>query len=1209
MALQEQIRKLQEASSGFSPDLVNGLLDTMPVAIFWKDKDLKYLGCNNLFARDAGYSDPNEIIGKNDYQLAWREWADLYRQNDLEVIETGIPKITIEEPLKIRSGAILTVLTSKTPLRNAGKEIIGVLGTYMDISELKKTQKELQESEEKLREVMENSIDAPYKRNLISNNYDYLSPAFTHITGYTPEEMKSMPVNFVLDLIHPDDLAEVERVMDLAMSGSSVHNNSMEYRFRHKDGGYQWLLDKFNVIYQEGVPIAIIGNVSDISRFKKAERLLRENTEQLNQILEATSGGVWDWNIPSGDATFSNGYSGMLGFQPDEFATAYKTWKNLVHPDDVERVHQEHMDHFHRNKEFSIEYRMMEKSGNWHWILSKGLLIERDSQGNPLRMVGTHTDIQERKLAEQKILESEIRFRTLSESELIGVYIVKNNQMAYVNPALASIFGYEPAELTGVSPLVVIHPDDRALVTENLRRRVDGEVDKIQYEFLGLCKNGEIKNIEVRGVRVIINNETAIIGNIIDLTQRRQAEDEIKRYQNHLETLVDQRTKEIAMLSQLVFVSLEAASVGAWWIDFTEVDTYHALDTTAIMIGVPVSGLPDKSYRISEWVKILRETQMRVPEYSGEVNDALEQFEGTISGKYEKYRVIYPILLSGQNVKWIDARADVTSRDKDGKALRMTGTLIDVTKSMTIEKELKAHKIQLEKLVAQRTEELEQRNRDLQLVTERLSLATRAAKIGIWDWNVLTDQLDWDNTMYEINCMRRGHSGITYDAWLHTIHPDDKAYVEAEIQAALHGEREFAPVFRIVWPDDSIHYIQASSLTFHTPDGKPSRMVGINHDITFQKQAENERKESELRFRAFVEQAPVAIGVFQLNGLGTYANQKFLETLGLPGLEDMIGRPAYEYFSSQYREDSKERIRRRLLGLPVPTIYEAVAKRSDGSEFPMQVAVASINISDQILNIAFLFDLTEIKRFEKELIISKEKAEESDRLKSAFLANMSHEIRTPMNGILGFAELLKEPELTGEEQHNYIRMIEKGGVRMLNIINNLISISKVEAGLMEINLSETNIDEQIDFIYNFFKPEAERKMIQLITKRKLPLKGVVVKTDREKVYAILTNLINNSIKYTKEGSIEFGYEKTDCCLEFFVKDTGIGIPADRQEAIFQRFIQADFYNKQAMQGAGLGLSISKAYVELLGGKIWLESDSEKGSTFYFTIPYTNGLNY
>jgi len=242
-----------------------------------------------------------------------------------------------------------------------------------------------------------------------------------------------------------------------------------------------------------------------------------------------------------------------------------------------------------------------------------------------------------------------------------------------------------------------------------------------------------------------------------------------------------------------------------------------------------------------------------------------------------------------------------------------------------------------------------------------------------------------------------------------------------------------------------------------------------------------------------------------------------------------------------------------------------------------------------------------------ELRLAKEKSQESDRLKSAFLANMSHEIRTPMNGIIGFTELLKRPNLSGQEQQKYLEIIESSGARMLNIVNNIVDISKIESGITEINNKVTNINEQMEFIISFFAPEIEKKGLRLVYSKTLTTDKAYIETDAEKLYGILTNLLKNAIKHTYKGAIEIGYHlKSDDnqnFLEFFVTDSGNGIPEDRLNVIFDRFMQADISNKTAFQGAGLGLSISKAYVEMLGGTIWVESKQGIGSTFRFTLPY------
>jgi signal transduction histidine kinase/CheY-like chemotaxis protein len=239
----------------------------------------------------------------------------------------------------------------------------------------------------------------------------------------------------------------------------------------------------------------------------------------------------------------------------------------------------------------------------------------------------------------------------------------------------------------------------------------------------------------------------------------------------------------------------------------------------------------------------------------------------------------------------------------------------------------------------------------------------------------------------------------------------------------------------------------------------------------------------------------------------------------------------------------------------------------------------------------------------KYYVNQKEKAQHADKLKTAFLANMSHEIRTPMNGILGFAGLLKNTEIPKDTQERYIDIIEKSGVRLLNIINDIIDISKIESGLVVPEISNVNVNEQLEYIFTFFKPEVESKGMTFILKNYLPVKECVIRTDKEKLLAIFTNLIKNAVKYSEKGAIEFGCNKKGNILEFYVKDTGIGIPLEKHKAIFERFVQADTDVTMARQGSGLGLSITRAYVEMLDGKIWLESTPGVGSVFYFTLPY------
>ena len=276
-----------------------------------------------------------------------------------------------------------------------------------------------------------------------------------------------------------------------------------------------------------------------------------------------------------------------------------------------------------------------------------------------------------------------------------------------------------------------------------------------------------------------------------------------------------------------------------------------------------------------------------------------------------------------------------------------------------------------------------------------------------------------------------------------------------------------------------------------------------------------------------------------------------------------------------------------------------------GDKYWFEIVISKINTIKITENhfVAIARDISRRKKMEIELMIAKEKAEENELLKSTFLANMSHEIRTPMNGILGFTELLRTPGVSKDDKQKYLEIIDESGKRMLNIINDIVNISKIESGQLELSVAETNINDWIEFIFNFFKLEADQKGINLSTSKSLNSNDAFINTDVEKLYAILTNLVKNALKFTDAGSIKFGYVKTGDFLEFYVKDTGLGISESQKNIIFDRFRQVNESTTKEQQGAGLGLSISKGYVELLGGEIWVESDTINGSTFYFTIPF------
>ncbi len=384
-------------------------------------------------------------------------------------------------------------------------------------------------------------------------------------------------------------------------------------------------------------------------------------------------------------------------------------------------------------------------------------------------------------------------------------------------------------------------------------------------------------------------------------------------------------------------------------------------------------------------------------------------------------------------------------------------------------------------------------------------------------------------------------------------------------------------------------------------------LKALNTDVPKFNNSESDLVVSEMRYRRLFESAKDGILILEAEtGKIVDVNPYLIDLLGF-SYEEFIEKAIWEIgvfkdiFSNydKFLELQKEKYVR-YHNLPLVT----KSGRKIHVEFVSNVYLSN-NKNVIQCNIR---DISQRIAIESELIAAKEKAEESDRLKTAFLTNMSHEIRTPMNGILGFTELLREPNLTSDDQRDYIQIIQISGARMLNTINNIVDVSKIESGLIKVVISETNINEKTKFIYKFFKPEADFKGLQFSVKNSLTTDESFIKTDNEKVYGILTNLVKNAIKFTYDGFIEFGYVKKGRYLEFFVKDTGVGIPENQKELIFERFRQGSENHNRGYEGSGLGLSIAKSYVEMLGGEIWLESEETKGSTFYFTIPYIDASN-
>jgi len=375
------------------------------------------------------------------------------------------------------------------------------------------------------------------------------------------------------------------------------------------------------------------------------------------------------------------------------------------------------------------------------------------------------------------------------------------------------------------------------------------------------------------------------------------------------------------------------------------------------------------------------------------------------------------------------------------------------------------------------------------------------------------------------------------------------------------------------------------------------RTSDLTEEIKLSNEIANRLKESEEKFRSAMENSADAIFITDQQGKYLYSNKAVTMMLGYTS-EEIKSKTIIDLSPRDKRDEYFEIFKQVLSKGKVFTEIELLKK--DGNF--ISTDLNSVLLPGGLVYGSFR-DISERKHAKEKLIKAKDKAEESDRLKTAFLHNISHEIRTPMNAIVGFTALLGEPGVDSQTRESYIEVIMQSSNNLLAIISDIVDISNIEANIVKIVKNEINFNSTLKSLRNQFLPIAGDKKIQFICETGVPDSDAFVITDNARLTQILSNLINNAIKFTDKGYVKVGCELRNKFLEFRVSDTGIGIPEEFHQKIFDRFFQVQNTISRLYEGTGLGLAISKAYVELLGGKIWLTSEPGAGTSFYFTIPY------
>jgi PAS domain S-box-containing protein len=523
--------------------------------------------------------------------------------------------------------------------------------------------------------------------------------------------------------------------------------------------------------------------------------------------------------------------------------------------------------------------------------------------------------------------------------------------------------------------------------------------------------------------------------------------------------------------------------------------------------------------------------------------------------------------------------------------------------------------------VDKKTQEFEHK-----LNQEKLQIAIEAASYYPFEINLITNKILTQEELYN----SLGYNESEYNFLMNNVgslmHPDDLLFFNEQLYSSSNKQFiDFNTEFRIKNKKGKWVWFKARGKSVENDsNSKPLQVVGLLKNIQEEKEILSKLRTSEENFRQLSENIKDAFWLRSLDHKLILANTACVSVLGKNFMKIFND---FESYTNWVHPDDRERITKiRTNNLQHPEKnhqYEHRIVHTDGTVKWLWIRTFPVyNETGKLYRRAGIAsDITEQKNLLSELLIAKEKAEQSDKLKSAFLANMSHEIRTPMNGILGFAELLKDEFISEAEKTNYLKIIDSNGKQLLSLINDIIDVAKIEAGQVSINKTSAKLNPLLKETHQLFISEQKRLNKEDINLYiKIPFdENNIIYTDIIRLQQILNNLLSNAFKFTNKGSISFGYEiisnNGSAYYQFFVEDTGIGIEEKMQNLIFKRFEQVLTKKLKNNQGTGLGLAISKGLVELLGGKIWIESipeDISNGiqgrSIFYFTIPISQKAN-
>ena len=1102
-------------------------------------------------------------------QVTTPETYDRLSATVAKCLQDGEPYSVDCESVRLNGEHFFTHVRGEAVRDETGK-IIRLVGTLQDMTERRQQEEALRQSEARWQFAVESTGGGLWDWDVLSGNI-FFSPQWTKMLGYQEGDV-APSLHVWAELVHPEDRQVCqESIRRYQTALGPVHCEA--YRLRAKDGSWRWIQSSGLVVERtdDVTPRRIIGIHADITQRKEAQRALRDSEARWQFALDGAGDGVWDWDIKADRAFFSHQWKAMLGYDEHEIGPSLSEWSSRVHPQDWPQCWEELQRHIRGEVPvFVREFRMQARDGSWHWILDRAKIVERAEDGTPVRLIGTHTDLTGLKAVERALRASNERFDLVVRGSRNGIW---DHNMAseelYWSGRFKELLGLDHRVTPNFHLLrSLIHPEDFERVKVAIEAHLDRRVP-YREEYRLRHSDGHYIWVESTGQALWDPHGKAIrmAGSVTDITERKEAEERNR------------------VLSERLHLAVKAGHVGIWeanmltgqFLYTEEMDAIYGIGQGSFRDAVPANTFGGQ---FSDWFAVVH------PEDHASVIQALERARcENIRVEYE-HRIFRP---SGE-IRYVRSSAQMV-RDENNVPVRGLGTTLDVT-----EHRLLTNALSLEK--------------------ERLVLATQVGGIGIWEMDFKDGLFTWDAQMHAHYGLQPGEFRGSLDHWVSLIHPEDAPRTVKDWELSVACSSKYDGEFRVIRPTGEVHHIRALAQVIAGPNGEPTRAVGSNWDVTAQHHLTEALRVEKERLAMAIKAGGVGIWEFDF-GRGEYlwdARMHEIYSHGPRHFRSDVAPGAYggtyEGFLELLHPDDVENINeqsRQAVEGSSSIECEFRIRGADGGWRHLRslghIARHSNGALDRIAGINW--DVTEERRAAATLQKAKDAADRARAAKGEFLAMMSHEIRTPMNTVLGMVRLTQKTFLT-PKQKNYLDKMELSAKALLNIIDDILDYSKIEAGKLHVEAAEFRVEALIEAVANITVMKAEEKGLKLtfVVAPEVPDRLV---GDALRLGQVLINLVNNAVKFTAKGEVSVSLALSPessglgLLLRFAVRDTGIGLDSSQITELFQAFAQADTYTTRKFGGTGLGLAICKRLVEMMGGRIWAESAKGQGSTFYFTV--------